>query len=516
MQGLRAVGLLAAAALVAASCSIGGPSSSAISPAPTQTSASTQRPNFLVIVADDLAYSDMGAFGGEIATPNLDRLSRSGVRLTNFYASPFCSPTRAMLMTGMDNHAVGVGQMAELLSPRQPAEYRMPAGRRGYEGYLRDDAVTIAERLKPLGYFTALSGKWHLGQEESQSPAAQGFDRSFVLLDGRQNHFGGDQTDAWKTYDAESSYREDGKAVLYPEGRYSSDVFTDRIIQYLDSAPPSQPYLAILGYTQPHWPLMAPAAAIARHKGRYDAGPAALAAARMSGMKAQGVWDVVGAPYAFSTLWDKQSPQERALSVRRMEIYAAMVEEMDRSIGRLMDHLQRTGKLDNTLIFFLSDNGADGNIMEQPIELRGRPGPLPPELRIDNSLDNLGSATSFTAYGPDWAQAGMAPFRRFKVTAWDGGYRSPAFITGAGVRATGIAPAVTHVTDIPTTIVSLASGSPPPVELHGKSLAPLMASATASVRGDEEPLFLEQGYSRAVFRSIRVKPRMWPPAIRSS
>ncbi len=245
------------------------------------SAAAVRPPDVLIIVADDLGYSDIGAFGGEISTPNLDALARRGAKLTGFYTAPACSPTRAMLMTGRDNHEVGLGTMAEALDHNQ-------RGKPGYEGALNFRTTTLAERLTVAGYRTMMTGKWHLGLRPNQSPTARGFQRSFALLDGAHNHYGTDQDQTGGTAPA-SSYSENGKAARFPVGRYSSDYFADRMIEFLQETPAEQPVFAYLAFTDLHWPLQAPAQEIAKYRGRYDAGPDALRTARLERMKALGL-----------------------------------------------------------------------------------------------------------------------------------------------------------------------------------------------------------------------------------
>ena len=250
------------------------------------------RPNFLLIVADDLGWSDLGAFGGEIATPNLDALALAGVLFTDLHTAPTCSPTRAMLLTGNDNHEVGLGSMAELLTPEQQ-------GRPGYEGYLNRRAATLAERLREGGYRTYMAGKWHLGLAEDQSPAARGFERSFALLQGVHNHYGIDQGAAWQAAGVSARYREDGLPATYPEGAYSSDHFADRLTGYLrDGRDDPRPFFAYLAFTAPHWPLQAPEATVARYRGRYDAGPEALRQERLRRQRALGLVKPGTEPFA--------------------------------------------------------------------------------------------------------------------------------------------------------------------------------------------------------------------------
>jgi arylsulfatase A-like enzyme len=246
--------------------------------------AKERRPNLLVIVADDLGYSDLGAFGGEIRTPNLDKLALNGIRLAGFHTAPTCSPTRSMLLSGTDNHRAGLGTMAEMIRPNQQ-------GKPGYEGYLRSDVATLAERLSVSGYRTLLSGKWHLGLTPEQDPHARGFERSFALLQGGHNHYG---TDADPEKGGRATYTEQGKRLTQlPPDFYSSDTFATRLIEFLGEEPasgkPARPFFGYLAFTAPHWPLQAPAEDIARYKGRYDEGFDVLRERRLARQRELGI-----------------------------------------------------------------------------------------------------------------------------------------------------------------------------------------------------------------------------------
>lgn len=411
---------------------------------------SIKQPNILVIVADDLGFSDLGAFGGEIATPNLDAIAREGLRLTGFHSAPTCSPTRAMLMSGTDNHLAGLGSMAELLSPKQ-------RGQPGYEGHLPGDIATVADRLRALGYATLMSGKWHLGTTADQQPAARGFDRSFDLAQGGGNHFGRDL--AAGPGRKGTTYWEDGRQLTaLPAGFYSSDGYANRMIDFLKESGSAKPFFAYLTFTAPHWPLQVPDEDLDRYKGRYDDGYEALRQRRLArltqlGLVPAGVraHDVVLRP---EQRWDALSPPEKAKQARAMEIYAAMVDRMDRNVGRVIAHLKATGQYDDTIILFTADNGAEGVDLfrsENP-EFKAR------VAAADNSLANYGKATSYIGYGPGWAQAATAPSWLYKGLTSEGGTRVAAFIRWPGGRRAGISAAYGNVMDVLPTLVEAAGG----------------------------------------------------------
>jgi arylsulfatase len=431
------------------------------------------RPNFLVIVADDLGFSDIGAFGGEINTPNLDRLAYSGVRLTDFHSAPACSPTRAMLLTGTDHHVAGIGTMLEMAAP----EFR---GAPGYEGYLNDRVVALPELLRDAGYQTLMSGKWHLGNTIDRSPWARGFDRSFALLPAGASHYG---TSGGGGFSAGPTiFTEDDRFVTVGEDFYSSDAYTDTLLRYLRERPPApdghdRPFFAYLPFQAPHWPLQAPRESIAAYRGRYDAGPDALREERLAALIRLGLCppDVVAHPVVAdgAAEWADMTDAERAVSARTMEVYAAMVDRMDWNIGRVIDYLAGTGELDDTVVIFLSDNGAEGTIVEA-MPLRGAEIAALVARHYDNSLDNLGSPSSYAWYGPRWAQAATAPSRLHKAFTSEGGIRVVGFISGPGCARQGqIGTAFSTVMDIAPTLLELAGAAHPGTAYRGREVEPM-------------------------------------------
>ncbi|MDB5393354.1 MAG: arylsulfatase [Rhodospirillales bacterium] len=431
---------------------------------------SAKRPNFLVIVADDLGFSDIGAFGGEISTPNLDRLAYAGLRLTDFHSAPACSPTRAMLMTGTDHHIAGIGTMLEVTIPGFQ-------GAPGYEGYLNDRVAALPELLRDAGYQTLMSGKWHLGDTIATSPWARGFERSFALLPAGGSHYGGGLFSRFAT--VETLYTEDDGFVDVPGDFYSSDYFTDKLLQYLEERAPDEerPFFAYLPYQAPHWPLQAPDASIAKYRGRYAGGPDELRDARLNALKEFGLCgpDVVPHPVVADTHkeWADMTPDEQAVSARTMEVYAAMVERMDWNIGRVTDYLQTTGELDNTVVIFLSDNGAEGAIVEA-MPLSGAYIMEQVRLHYDNSLDNIGRPDSCVWYGPRWAQAATAPSRLHKAFTTEGGIRVVSFVTWPAFARQGeIGTAFSTVMDIAPTLLELAGTAHPGTSYRGREIVPM-------------------------------------------
>ena len=438
----------------------------------------TSRPNFLVIVADDLGFSDIGAFGGEIKTPNLDTLAHQGLRFTDFHTASACSPTRAMLLTGTDHHLAGLGQMDEFLA-------RVPAyqGKPGHEGHLNDRVVTISELLKEAGYFTVMSGKWHLGCTPETLPTRKGFVKSFALLPGAANHYNYEPQLTPKKKKslfgtATSFYAEDENYIKdLPENFYSSDYFTDRLLEFLgteQSSDKARPFFAYLPYSAPHWPLQAPKEIADSYKGKYDDGPETLRQKRLSRLKELNLVaaDVEPHPVIAATAeWDKLDEADKTLAARKMEVYAAMVERMDWNIGRVITWLKETNQHDNTVIVFLSDNGAEGNLIEALPVLGQEVTKAITSNNYDNSTDNIGRANSYVWYGPRWAQAATAPGRLYKAYTSEGGIRTPAFIHYPSFkRQSSISHSYANVMDITPTLLDLANVPHPGTSYQGRTI----------------------------------------------
>jgi len=379
-----------------------------------------KQPNILFIMADDLGYSDLGAFGGEIRTPNIDALTKEGRILTDYHTAPTCSPTRSQLISGTDHHLAGIGAMAELT----PAHLK---GQPGYEGYLNERSLSIAEVLKDNGYRTYISGKWHLGLTAETNAHVKGFDHSFTLLQGLDLHF----KQAPSAYKRNATYTEDGQVVpisALPDDFFSTNYFTDKLISYLESGKNSgKPFFAYAAYTAPHWPLQAPTEYRDRYRGVYDAGYDVIRNGRIARQKQLGLIPAnftaaepiatQNAPQKYGK-WNELSTEQKALEARRMEIYAGMVENLDANIGRVIEYLKRNNLYENTLIFFVSDNGAEGFI-------RGSYGA---ESGFDNRVNNVGTSSSYHYVGPRWAEVSAAPFHLWKDTAGEGATTAPAIV----------------------------------------------------------------------------------------
>jgi len=446
--------------------------------AAAETHHEERQPNILIIMADDLGYTDLGIYGSEIETPNIDSLARSGVMFQDFYAASTCSPTRAMLLTGVDNHLGGMGSMYREQAPNQ-------LGKPGYEGHLNFRVATIAELLKDAGYHTYMTGKWHLGYGEDTSPAARGFERSFAALAGGSGQF----NMMPMVGPGKAPFRKDHDMVeSLPDDFYSTRFYTHELMDYIDSdRADGKPFFAYLAYTAVHWPLQAPRESIQKFEGDYDSGYDELQAKRVSRLKELGLLDaqaVAHSRLAEETAWDELDAEERARQARLMEVYAAMVSDVDQYVGELVEHLKSIGEYENTFILFMSDNGAEGHPMDQAIL------PMGPwiEQCCDNSLANMGNHDSFLWYGANWARASTGPWRMFKGFSSEGGIRVPAIIhyprlTGEQVSNVHREPAT--VLDVVPTLLELSGISHPGSLYNGREIeVPKGASMLPMLRGE--------------------------------
>jgi len=463
-----------------------------------QQSASAQgkpKPNMVIMVADDWGFTDLGAFGGEIATPNLDALAHRGVRFSNFHTAASCSPTRSMLLTGVESHRAGIGNLRES-TPR--AHFSSPA----YQGSLSQRVVTVSSLLKDNGYRTYITGKWNVGSEPHNLPPQRGFDRSIV-----QGDTGSDNWDPQQRYLPHTDkvyWYEDGRTAVMPTKFYSSAYFVDRMIGYLDQDKGSaKPFLAYVGFQANHVPLQAPAEFIAKYKGRYNQGWTALREARRDSAARLGLvpHKTPLATLPTTLVWAAQDAQAQQYQARRMEVYAAMAEAMDHHVGRLVSHLKATGQFENTVFLFLSDNGAEGSDYDLA--------QLWLKTQYSQDIDRLGGPGAYSIQGPSWASASASPLNGFKFFAGEGGIRAPMFMAGPGIQnAQGIYAGLTHVTDIAPTLLEMAGIARPaqnykgqPIEtMAGHSLLPALHGHNAPIRQADEILGYELSGNAALFK----------------
>ncbi|WP_246202878.1 arylsulfatase [Sphingomonas lacunae] len=437
------------------------------------------KPNIVILLADDWGFTDVGAFGGEMATPNLDALAANGVRFSNFHVAGSCSPTRAMLQTGVINHRAGLGNMPETIPPEH-------LGKPGYESHINDRVVTIAEQLGAAGYATYLSGKWHLGHTPETLPTARGYRRAFALSQSGADNF--ENKPNLLLYD-EADWTEDGRRAVLPERFYSSTLIIDKMMGYIDEGRGSgRPFLASVNFIANHIPVQASDADVAAYDGRYDAGWDALRRSRREGAIRAGVMPEGMRFVRMDTTgdWARLTPEERAQRTGAMEVYGGMATAMDREVGRLVDHLKAIGEYERTIFVFLSDNGGEAT---DPMSAGGFT-TFNTRMLYDQRVEQQGRRGSFTSIGAGWASSVSSPLRGYKFTASEGGLRVPLIIAWPGnpaFRTGSVAGGFAHVTDITPTLLSLAGVAPQQGEWRGRAVEPMIGrDLTPALTGQVE------------------------------
>jgi arylsulfatase len=446
----------------------------------------------------------MGSFGSEIKTPNLDSLANDGVRFTNFYTHATCSPTRSILLTGVDAHLNGLGNMDEWAAPNQ-------WGVDGYEGYLNNRVATLPQLLKEAGYHTYMVGKWHLGKQPDQIPAARGFERDFSLLDGAGSYW--DMTN-FTGASPLSVFTEDGKYLTeLPDDYYATKTYTDKLISFIEAnRSDGKPFFAYVSHQAPHDPFHLPRDWRNRHVAEYDKGWDAVRQERLQRQVELGITPE-GTQLA-ERMWFIPdpvvlAPAARAILGKKMELYAGMVENLDFHVGRLIDYLKKIGEYDNTVFIVFGDNGAEGTDLFKMIA--GSPGTrdfLYAAIKWSQTHPNAwGDPGSYVGYGPMWAQVSMTPFSQYKGWMAEGGVHNALIVSGPAVkRARGsINGGLLHVADIMPTLLEVAGASYPKTldgrdlpALAGKSWGPLLAGQVESPRSEQDYLAWEIFGNRAV------------------
>jgi len=439
--------------------------------------AAPAKPNIVLILVDDMGFSDIGCYGSEISTPNLDALAKGGLRFTQFYNAGRCCPTRASLLTGLYPHQAGMGHMTR------------DSGVDGYRGELNKHCVTIPEVLRPDGYATYMVGKWHLTkfshadtppERKFNWPIQRGFDRYFGIIAGAANYF------------HPESLASDNTPLPVPGDHfYTTDAFTDHAIEFINSTPKDKPFFLYVAYNAPHFPLQAPAEEIAKYRGKYKAGWDKLRSERNAKQIGLGVvdksWALSPRTEAIKA-WDSLTPAEQDRFDAIMAVYAAMVEHMDSAVGRIVADLRERGQLDNTLILFMSDNG--GNAESGPNAKTVGKGPI-------------GSAETKVACGESWANLENTPFRFYKHFNHEGGISTPLIAYWPdGITAKGeLRTQPGHIVDIMATCVAVSGAKYPAVfdkepitPMEGKSLVPAFAGQPV----DRDALYWEHEGNAAV------------------
>lgn len=431
------------------------------------------RPNILLIVADDLGFTDLGCYGSEIRTPNIDALAKSGIRNTSFCTAPTCSPTRAMLLTGTTAHLSGLGTMAGDWSDNQK-------GQKGYEAYLNFDVVTFPKLLQQNGYQTSITGKWHLAYPpptKKQWAYNRGFDKSFCMMQGGGGHFHDKQP--FLSFIKEALYTEDDDFLgELPKDFYSSTFYVDKTISYIqESVQKDKPFFHFLSFTAPHWPLQVPDKYLNLYKGKYDDGYEKLAETRFSKAQKMGlIPENAQLPPLSPNVkpWKDLTETEQKQAAKNMEIYAAMIEVLDMETGRLIEYLKKENLYENTIIIFMSDNGAEGNSI-MTYEGTGEW----VDKTFDNSWENQGRINSYLQLDAAWAQVASLPFKWYKAFAHEGGVRAPAiFSYPKWTTKTGeIHHDYLSVMDIAPTILELTNTQHPETIFEGRKIYPMQGKS---------------------------------------
>jgi arylsulfatase len=474
------------------------------------------RPNIVIIMSDDMGYSDLGCYGSEIETPTLDRLAANGLRYTQFYNTGRCCPTRASLLTGLYAHQAGIGHMTD------------PGGKPGYQGDLSRNAVTIAEALKPAGYRSYMSGKWHVasnlgpGGDQSNWPLQRGFDRFYGTIIGAGSFY-----DPWTLTRGNQAITPENDPEYQPEIFYYTHAISDHAVRYIKEHDSDHPFFLYVAYTAPHWPMHALEEDVEKYKGRYDAGYEAIRAARYRKMKELGVidqdWPLSPAPAE----WSELSDEDRAWEARCMEVYAAMIDSMDQGIGHIVQALKDQGAYENTLILYLHDNGGCHEAMGRRRDRNpGVTGIVPmgkDELQTrmipERSRDGRpvrtghgvmpGPSDTYIAYGQSWANVSNTPFREYKSRSHEGGIATPLIAHWpAGISAQNeLRHRPGHLIDLMATCIEL-SGAEYPETVGSHRIQPYEGlSLVPSFAKDEYPerVLLFEHYSRAAIREDKWK-----------
>lgn len=458
-------------------------------------------PNIVLLLADDLGFSDLASYGSEINTPNLSTLARQGVQFSNFHVAANCAPTRAMLMTGVNNHRAGVGNIIEMI----PDEFLdSPA----YQGTLSTNTVTVATLLRDAGYHTYMAGKWHLGHSPKLLPSARGYERTVALADSGADNW--EQKPYLPIYE-QANWFADGERFELPDDFYSSRFLVDKIIEFIDSNSDSKaPFFAYLPFQAVHIPVQAPQSFIDRYDGKYDEGWEVLRSRRHKAAQALGLVPENSAmePMASTESWQNLEPKTKRYQAKRMAVYAAMVEAMDFHIGRLIQHLKDTGRYNNTIFIFASDNGSEGSgAGVEPVAMNNLMLSL---MDYNDDYETLGLKGSYGTIGPNFASAAASPLGYYKFYVGEGGLRVPLIIAGEPLTLSApnsIIDAFSYATDIVPTILQLTGTANPAGRYNGRavepivgrSVVPLLQGRAQRIYGDDDAVGYELNGHRALF-----------------
>ena len=452
-----------------------------------------QSPNFVLILVDDAALQDFGAYGGEAYTPNIDYLASQGTMFTNHHSTLMCAPARAMLMTGCDSHLAGVPNLPVFLAPEHTAHPN-------YDGVLNTRVETVASRLKANGYNTYIAGKWHLGNTSYTLPSRRGFDRSFVL-----GASGGDNYDikGYLPFKGNAPWFADGEPLdKLPDNFYSSEFLVDKMMEFMEEeSEKDQPFFSYLPFQAIHIPVQAPAEFVKKYKGVYKDGWDKLKQQRFEKAKQLGIIQkdaILGEMRPELQKWDNLSSEEQQIAANDMAVNAAMLEAMDYHIGRYITYLKNKGLYDNTVFLITSDNGPEGSVVK---------GSRLADMWMKwvgyhRDQSRLGGPGYYGFIGPEMASAAAGPSSFFKFYAGEGGLRVPLIISGATIPKAQKRSAFSFVTDVAPTILALADIPEKSllVPMTGKSLLPTIQNDTVRVYQANEPIGVEAAGHSALFK----------------
>ncbi|MDA7773242.1 arylsulfatase [Pseudomonadales bacterium] len=441
------------------------------------------RPNIVLVLADDLGFSDIAPYGGEVSTPNLTALAEAGIKFTNYHTAASCAPSRAMLLTGVDSHRNGVPNIPEAIPPEQGIHAH-------YAGTLNRNVVTVATLLQDEGYHTYLAGKWHLGKEVDQLPSRRGFERTVALADTGADNW--EQKPYIPIYE-KANWFADGEVMTLPDDFYSSRFLVDKTIEFIDSNSDSgSPFFAYVPFQAVHTPVQAPQEFIEKYEGVYDEGWRVLREKRLETAIALGIIPDDTSMVSMSSTedWDSLSAEEKKFQSKRMAVYAAMIEAMDYHLGRLILHLREIGEYENTIFIFTSDNGSEasgsranaGSLAKMAQALQG----------YSTDYETLGLKGSFNSIGPSFASAAASPLAYYKFYSGEGGMRVPLIIAGESISPEqSKTNAFSFVTDLTPTILELCQVNQPGERYGGRLVEPIIGRSLVSILDNKT----EQVYS---------------------
>ncbi len=464
-------------------------------PTVIQSQSADQPPNIVLILVDDAALMDFGCYGGEAQTPNIDALANRGTVFTNYHTSPMCAPSRSMLLTGYDSHLTGIPNLPIFTPP----EY---ASRPGYQGTLNQEVYTVAEHLKDYGYQNYVTGKWHLGHEDTNLPTKRGFDRSYILdASGADNY---EQRPYLPTQSAKPPWYKDGEPTDLPDDFYSSKNLVDEMIQFIkEEEHPNKPFFSFLSFQAIHIPIQVPKAYTEKYLDVYKNGWDPIRQQRFAKAKELGLIPneaQLGPMLPVLRKWDNLSEEDQKYMTKKMAVNAGMLDAMDEHIGRYIDFLKAQGKYDNTIFIITSDNGPEassaGDVTSMKFWLKSQ--------GYHQDYDRLGEKGSYGYIGPEFASAAASPSAFFKFYAGEGGLRVPLIFSGKGIPKETSQHAFSLVTDITPTILSLAGIAAPKVPtagpMTGRSLHKLLLGEQQEVYASNEPVGMEAAGHGALYK----------------